>query len=99
MFCAPGGELFVRVNNWTYLVRPRLATVEVVFQGLIVTQAGEYIWQTKETEGFSQTWYRAPKPMRDWESPEDVRVIVKPNSVKFRSTDYKKDKSMIEVQW
>lgn len=103
VFRAPAGELFVRVNDapyaWDYLVRPQLATVETAFQGLIVTRSGQFIWETKETEGFSQTWYREPKPLREWDDPEDRRVIVKPNSVKFRSNDYKKDKSMIEVQW
>ena len=103
VFRAPAGELFVRVNDapyaWDYLVRPQQATVEVAFQGLIVTKAGDFIWETKDTEGFSQTWYREPKPPSKWESAEDRRVIVKPNSVTFRSIDYKKDKAMIEVQW
>jgi len=30
---------------------------------------------------------------------ENIRVIVKPNSVTFRSTAYKKDKAMIVVRW
>ena len=99
VFRSPAGELFVHVNDWAYLVRPRLAIVEVAFQGLIVTRSGEFIWETKDTEGFSQTWYRQPKALREWDSAEDRRVIVTPNSVKFRSKDYKKDKTMIEVQW
>ena len=103
VFRAPGGELFVRVNDapypWDYLVRPKEATVEIAFQGLLVTRAGEYIWQTKESEAYSQTSYRVPRPPSEWEKEEDRRVIVKPNSVTFRSTDYKKDKAMIEVRW
>jgi hypothetical protein len=99
VFRAPGGQLFIRVNDWTYLVRPKEATVETAFQGLLVTRTGEYVWQTKETEAYSQIRYRTPRPPSEWETEEDKRVIVKPNSVIFRSTDYKKDKAMIEVRW
>lgn len=103
VFRAPGGQLFVRLNDapypWTYLVRPAEATVETAFQGLIVTRSGEFIWQTKDTEGFSQTYYRTPPPPSEWEKEEDRRVNVKPNSVRFRATDYDKTKAMIEVRW
>lgn len=103
VFRAPGGQLFVRINDapyaWDYLVHPKEAIVETAFQGLIVNRAGEFIWQTKETEGFSAIQYRNPKPLREWDKPEDKRVIVKPNSVTFRATDYDKTKAMIEVRW
>jgi len=62
-------------------------------------RAGEYIWQTKESEGFSQTYYRTPRSPSEWEKEEDRRVIVKPNSVTFRSNGYNKTKAMIEVRW
>jgi hypothetical protein len=99
VFRAPDGQLFIRVNDWTYLVRPKEATVETAFQGLLVTRSGEYIWQTKESEAYSQTSYRNPRPPSEWEREEDRLVIVRSNSVTFRSTDYKKDKAMIEVRW
>ena len=66
---------------------------------MIVTRSGEFIWQTKDTEGFSQTYYRTPPPPSEWEKEEDRRVNVKPNSVRFRATDYDKTKAMIEVRW
>jgi len=99
VFRAPAGQLFIRVNDWTYLVRPSEATVEVEFQGLLVTRSGEYVWQTKESEAYSQIHYRNPRPPSEWEKEEDRRVIVKPNSVIFRSTNYKRDKAMIEIRW
>jgi hypothetical protein len=99
VFRAPGGQLFIRANDWTYLVRPKEATVETAFQGLLVTRSGEYVWQTKESEAYSQTNYRVPRPPSEWERPEDRRVIVKRNSVTFRSTDYNKNKALIEVSW
>lgn len=103
VFRAPGGQLFVRVSDapypWDYLVHPREAIVETAFEGLIVTRSGDYIWQTKETEGFSPTYYRTPTPPAEWIKEEDRRVFVKPNSVTFRSNDYDKTKAMIEVRW
>jgi hypothetical protein len=103
VFRAPGGQLFIRINDaryeWSYLVRPKEATVETAFQGLIVTREGEFIWQTKETEGFSSIQYQNPRPPAEWDKPEEKRVIVKPNSVTFRATDYDKTKAMIEVRW
>jgi WG containing repeat len=99
VFRAPGGELFVWVNDarypWHYLVRPREGTVETAFQGLLVTRSGRYIWQTNDTEAFSGTYYRNRRPEQGKGEP----VAVKPNSVKFRSNDYDKDKAMIEVKW
>ena len=83
-----GNSLFIRANDWTYLVRPKEATVETAFQGVLVTRSGEYVWQTKENEAYSQTNYLVPRPPSEWEREEDRRVIVKPNSVTFRSTDY-----------
>ena len=99
VFRAPGGQLFIRVNDWTYLVRPDQSTVEGVFQGLLVTRSGEFVWETNETEGFSKTHYRVPKPPSKWERPEGRRIILTANSVTFRSTDYERDKAMIEVRW
>jgi len=72
--------------------------VETAFQGLLVTRTGKYIWETKETEAFSQTYYRNKKSLDDRQK-EEGRVIVKSNSVKFRSNDYDKDHAMIEVRW
>lgn len=99
VFRAPGGQLFMRINDWTYLVRPNEGTVEGVFQGLLVTRSGEFVWETKETEGFSTTNYRVPGPPSQWDTEEERRVVVKPNSVRFRSTDYERNRAMIEVRW
>ena len=97
VFRAPGGELFLHLGEglfpWHYLIRPQQATVETAFQGMIVNRAGQFIWETKDTEGFSQTWYRVPK------SSDRKPAGIKPNSVTFRSIDYDKDKAMIEVRW
>ncbi len=103
VFRSPGGELFVHVgdgaSDWTYLVRPREATVETAFQGLLVTRGGEYAWRTKAGEAFSTTGYRVPRPPGPYDHPEEKRAVVGANSVKFRSVDYKSDGAMIEVRW
>jgi hypothetical protein len=66
VFRAPGGQLFMRVNDWTYLVRPDRARVEVAFQGLLVTRSGEFAWQTNATEAYSLTHYRNVEPLSKW---------------------------------
>lgn len=99
VFRAPAGQLFIRVNDWTYLVRPKEATVEVAFRGLLVTPSGEWVWETKETEAYSKIYYRDPTQPSKWEREEDRRVIVKPNSVIFRSVAFKRNKALIEVRW
>src|SRR5262249_24600332 len=88
VFRASGGELFIWINDagypWHYLVRPCDATVETAFQGLLVTRAGKYVWQTNETEAFSRTYYHDRKPER-YKTIEETLVIVRPNSLEFRS--------------
>jgi hypothetical protein len=103
VFRAPGGELFIWIKDayypWEYLVRPKQGTVEIAFQGLLVTRSGEYIWRTNETEAFSQLGYRVSRPRAAYETEEDTHAAVTPNSVKFRSRSYERDKAMIEVSW
>lgn len=99
VFRSPDGHLFIRVNDWTYLVRPKEATVETAFQGLLVNRTGEFVWLTQDTEAYSNSSYRNPRPPSKWETVEDRKVTVGPNSVTFRSTDYKRSKAMIEVRW
>jgi hypothetical protein len=103
VFRAPGGELFIWIKDayypWEYLVRPQQGTVEIAFQGLLVTRSGEYVWRTNETEAFSQLGYRVPRPRAAYDTEEDTRAVVTSNSVKFRSRSYNKDKAIIEVSW
>jgi len=102
VFRSPHGELFVWIEDARYqpeyLVRPQEARVEIAFHGLLVTKSGKYIRQTKETEAFSLTDYRNRK-REEYEPEESKRVTVTPNSVKFRSSDYKEDRAMIEILW
>lgn len=97
VFRAPGGELFIRVKEYeTYLVRPDLKTVEIAFQGLLVTPSGEYVWRTKEREAFSKTNYRVPRRPGPYDPKEEERrVTLTPNSVKFRWPD----RPIITVKW
>jgi len=106
VFRSPGGELFVWVNDapypWHYLVRPQEALVETAFQGLLVTRAGKYVWQTNEAEAFSRTYYRDKdyrEKRQEASKGEENHVIVSQNSVKFPSNDYDRDRAMIEVRW
>ena len=103
VYQSPGEQLFIWLDDgvypWTYLIRPREGIRETAFQGLLVTRAGDYIWETNGTEAFSLTNYRIAPPPSKYEREDDRRVIVTPRSVKFRSISYEKDKAMIEVSW
>jgi hypothetical protein len=97
VFRATGGQLFIYVKEYeTYLVRPDLKTVEIAFQGLLVTPTGEYVWRTKEREAFSKTDYRAPSRPGPYDPKEEERrVTLTPNSVKFSW----RDGPIITVNW
>lgn len=97
VFRSPGGHLFIRVNDWTYLVRPTEATVETAFQGLLVTRTGQFVWETQDKEAYSSISYEDPRPPSKWENQENRKVTVAPNSVTFRATDYERSKAIIQV--
>jgi len=96
VFRAPGGELFIWVNDesypWHYIVRPQQATVEIAYEGELVTHSGEYIWRTKQTEATSETDYRSLRRPLDGKP-----IVVTPNSVRFRANS--DDQAMIQVSW
>jgi hypothetical protein len=98
VFRSPGGELFIWVRDafypWEYLYRPKQGTVEIAFQGLLVSREGKYIWLTRETEAFSLTGYR-----RQSDTTIDAHLVVKPNGITFRSESYEQDGSIIDVTW
>ncbi len=100
VFRAPGGELFLWVDDgdypWAYLYRPKQGTVEIAFEGLLVSRSGTYIWQTKETEAFSLADYRDPA-----ERPTYTRPIesVTPNSITFRSENLSIKYAIVQVSW
>jgi hypothetical protein len=98
VFRAPGGELFIWVSDayypWHYLYRPKLGTVEIAYQGLLVNRSGKFIWQTNETEAFSLRDYYRPGT-----SPVEAHLIVKPNGIKFWSNSYEQDGSIIDITW
>ena|SRR5215813_105967 len=98
VFRAPGGELFIWVNDayypWTYLYRPTHKTVEIAFQGLLVNPSGTYIWKTAATVAFSLPNYGS-RPS----GTIDAHLIEIPGGIRFRSNNYEQDKSLIEITW
>ena len=71
---------------------PQQATVEIAYEGELVTHSGEYIWRTKETEATSETDYRSLRRPLDGKP-----IVVTPNSVRFRANS--DDQAMIQVSW
>jgi hypothetical protein len=98
VFRAPGGELFIWVNDayypWHYLYRPQDKTVEIAFQGLLVNRSGTYIWKTAESEAFSSRDYSRPS-----RHAIDAHLEEIPNGIRFRSNNYKQDQATIEIAW
>jgi hypothetical protein len=98
VFRAPGGELFIWVNDayypWEYLYRPQGKTVEIVFQGLLVNRSGTYIWKTAESDAFSSRGYSEPS-----RHAIDAHLEEIPNGIRFRSNNYKQDHAAIEITW
>lgn len=103
VFRSPTDELFIRVNDadypWDYLVRLKEATAETAFEGLLVTRKGEYVWRTSEREAFSGPDDPPGDRLYTCKGSKCPKVIVTPNSVKFPSNDFEKNKALIEVSW
>ncbi|HEX8564620.1 MAG TPA: WG repeat-containing protein [Pyrinomonadaceae bacterium] len=97
VFRSPTGELFVYVIDapypWKYLIRPKEATAETAYQGMLITRNGEFIWRTKETEALSETGYRSASAVRDKDDTKPVQI--KSNTLKFQSNN--SDDIWIEV--
>jgi hypothetical protein len=97
VFQSPTGELFVWVIDapypWKYLVRPKERTVETAYQGMLLTQGGEFIWRTKETEAVSDIGYRSESKLRQKDGTKPLEI--KSQSIKFQSNE--SDDIWIEV--
>jgi hypothetical protein len=104
-----GNQLFVTLYEphpdsgapmpWHYLVYLKEKTVEICFQGMLITAEGKWAWKTKAREAFSDGDY---KPNRD-RYPCDWRkcpkTIVGTNFAQFPSVYYEDRKSMVRATW
>jgi hypothetical protein len=92
VFRSPTGELFIWVNDaqypWHYLAHPKEEFVETAFQGMLVTRDSKYIWQTKEAEALSDTYYRRPDYLTERKKSSNP-LKAAPGSLKFQSNDSK----------
>jgi hypothetical protein len=92
VFRSPSGQLFVWIKDakypWKYLLHPKEKLVETAYQGLLVTRKGEFIWQTKETQALSLTYYRKHEYIE--RQRKDSKLLeVSSGSLKFQSNDSK----------
>lgn len=92
VFRSPSGQLFVWIKDakypWKYLLHPKEKLVETAYQGLLVTRTGEFIWQTKESEALSLTYYRQPNYIE--RQRKDAKLLeASAGTLKFQSNDSK----------
>lgn len=85
--------------HWHYLVNLKNKTAEVAFQGMLVTDKGEFAWRSDASEAFStgELSEKLDTPVCDDKNCPPVKV--EPNQVIFPSVYYEDRKSLIKVTW
>lgn len=85
--------------HWHYLVNLKNKTAEVAFQGMLVTDKGEFAWRSDASEAFSTGELREKLDTPVCEDKNCPPVIVEPNQVIFPSVYYEDRKSLIKITW
>ncbi len=104
-----GNELFVTLYEphpatglmlpWHYLVYLKEQTVEIGFQGLLITADGKLAWDANAREAFSNGDDRPDTSSYPCHRAPCPKTTVGPNFVQFPSVYYDDRKSMVRVTW
>ena len=104
-----GNQLFVTLYEphpnsglplpWHYLVYLKEQTVEVGYQGLLITKNGDFAWQTKEKEASSSGEDKPDKDHYPCDGQRCTKTIVGTNFVQFPSVYFEDRKSIVKVTW
>ena len=104
-----GNQLFVTLYEphpntgrplpWHYLVFLKEQTVEIAFQGTLITTEGRLAWDANAKEAFSDGENRPDKESYPCEGRKCPKTIVGTNSVQFPSVYYEDRKSLVRVPW
>jgi hypothetical protein len=104
-----GNQLFVTLYEphpatglplpWHYLVFLNEQTVEIGFQGMLITQDGKLAWDSNAKAAFSNGENKPDKSGYPCDGRKCPKTIVAPNSVQFPSVYYEDRKSMVRVTW
>jgi len=84
---------------WHYLVFLKGQTVEIAFQGMLITQDGKLAWDTNAREAFSNGDDKPSKGNYPCHVQKCPRTIVGTNFVQFPSVYYDDRKSTVRVTW
>lgn len=104
-----GNELFVTLYEphpasgspfpWHYLVFLREQTVEVAYQGLLITQDGKLAWDANVQEAFSNGDNKPDTAHYPCHQENCPSTKVSANSVQFPSVYFVDRKSVVRVTW
>jgi hypothetical protein len=103
-----GNQLFVTLYEphpasglplpWHYLVFLKEQTVEIAFQGTLITSDGKFAWAGNAKEAFSSGENKPDNEHYPCEG-KCPKTIVAANSVQFPSVYYEDRKSVVRVTW
>ena len=104
-----GNQLFVTLYEphpatglllpWHYSVFLKEQTVQIGFQGMLVTQDGKLAWDPPATEAFSSGDNTPQSNSYPCQGSKCPKTIVGTNSVEFPSVYYDDRKSKVRVSW
>jgi len=104
-----GNQLFVTLYEphpnsgsplaWHYLVYRKEQTVEIGFQGLLITSKGDFAWDTNEKEAVSNGDNTPDKDSYPCKGRKCPKTIVGADFVQFPSVYYEDRKSIVRVTW
>jgi len=104
-----GNQLFVTLYEphpasglpllWHYLVYLKEQTVEIGFQGLLMTKNGQLAWDTSEKEASSSGDNKPDEGSYPCKGRKCPKTLVGTNFVQFPSVYYEDRKSIVRVTW
>jgi hypothetical protein len=84
---------------WHYLVFLKDQTVEIAFQGTLITSDGKLAWDSDAREAFSNGENKPDKKHYPCDGIKCPKTIVRANSVQFPSVYFDDRKSIVRVSW
>lgn len=77
----------------------KVLKVEIGYQGMLLTQQGDFAWTTNETEAMSSGETRLKKDWSPCRSKGCPKPVVGVNFAEFPSVYYEDRKSVVRVSW
>lgn len=104
-----GAQLFVTLYEphpdtgaplpWHYLIFLKEQTVEIGFEGMLITAEGKLAWDTKAREAFSKGDNKPDRGYYPCDWRKCPKTVIGTNFVQFPSVYYEDRKSLVRVIW